>query len=69
MPDPLLKFQSFDPFRFTRRIGTEDERLRMIEAAAYRRAEWRGFSPGGELQDWLAAEAEVDQQIAVRADQ
>jgi hypothetical protein len=26
---------------------------------AYYRAERRGFAPGGELQDWLEAEAEV----------
>jgi hypothetical protein len=32
----------------------------MISEAAYLRAERRGFSPGYELDDWLAAEAEVD---------
>ena len=31
----------------------------MIAAAAYFRAERRGFEPGHELEDWLAAEAEV----------
>lgn len=31
-----------------------------IERAAYRRAEGRGFHPGAELDDWLAAEREVD---------
>jgi hypothetical protein len=32
----------------------------MIAQLAYFRAEQRGFAPGGELQDWLDAEAEVD---------
>jgi hypothetical protein len=30
-----------------------------IAEAAYYRAERRGFAPGGEIEDWLAAEAEV----------
>lgn len=32
----------------------------MIAEAAYLRAERRGFSAGGEEEDWLAAEKEVD---------
>jgi Protein of unknown function (DUF2934) len=36
-----------------------DERSRMIAEAAYYAAERRGFEPGYELEDWLAAEAEV----------
>jgi hypothetical protein len=32
----------------------------MIATAAYYRAEQRGFAPGNELADWLAAEREVD---------
>jgi hypothetical protein len=35
------------------------ERLRMIEMAAYFRAERRGFAPGHDFEDWLAAEAEI----------
>ena len=35
-------------------------RYQSIAEAAYLRAEHRGFLPGCELQDWLAAEAEVD---------
>ena len=34
------------------------ERLDAIAAAAYYKAEARGFSPGQELDDWLQAEAE-----------
>lgn len=35
------------------------EREAMVAQAAYFRAERRGFAPGGELQDWAEAEAEV----------
>jgi hypothetical protein len=37
-----------------------EERIRL---AAYFRAERRGFISGAELDDWLAAEAEVDVQL------
>jgi hypothetical protein len=30
-----------------------------LATAAYYRAEQRGFSPGGELDDWLGAEREM----------
>lgn len=36
----------------------------MIADAAYYRAQQRGFAPGRELDDWLAAEAEVVEQIS-----
>ncbi len=39
---------------------TGDLRRAMIAEAAYFHAERRGFAPGGEVQDWLSAEAEVD---------
>jgi hypothetical protein len=32
----------------------------MIERAAYFRAEQRGFAPGAEVEDWLAAERDVE---------
>ncbi|MEZ5614949.1 MAG: DUF2934 domain-containing protein [Rhodocyclaceae bacterium] len=38
----------------------EVERRRFIAEAAYFRAEQRGFAEGGELADWIAAEAEID---------
>lgn len=37
-----------------------ERRAGMIAEAAYYRAENRGFVPGHETEDWLAAEAEVD---------
>jgi hypothetical protein len=36
------------------------DRQAVIAAAAYYRAELRNFSPGYELDDWLAAEREID---------
>jgi hypothetical protein len=35
-------------------------RNEMVQGAAYLRAQARGFEPGQELADWLAAEHEVD---------
>jgi len=46
---------------------SQDQRRGMIAEAAYLRAERRGFAAGGEHEDWLAAEAEVDQLL--KADQ
>ena len=40
--------------------GNPQDRRAMIAQLAYFRAEQRGFAPGGEVQDWLDAEAEVD---------
>lgn len=37
-----------------------EDRRRLIAEAAYFRAERRGFQPGQELEDWLAAEIEID---------
>jgi len=51
-PRPALRSPaSFDP---------SSSRETLIATAAYYRAERRGFSPGNELEDWLAAERDVD---------
>ena len=42
---------------------SEDERRRMVAEAAYYRAEQRGFSAGGEVDDWLTAEREISQRL------
>jgi hypothetical protein len=39
---------------------TPEVRRTMIAEGAYLRAERRGFVPGHDTEDWLAAEAEVD---------
>jgi len=37
------------------------EREEIIREAAYLKAQERGFEPGHELDDWLAAEQEADE--------
>jgi Protein of unknown function (DUF2934) len=44
---------------------TPEARRAMIAENAYLRAERRGFVPGYETEDWLAAEAEVDALLRV----
>lgn len=39
------------------------DRHASIARAAYFRSQHRGFQPGYEVEDWLAAEAEVDQRL------
>ncbi len=46
--------------RLAEALVPRDVRREMIAQAAYFRAERRGFEPGHELDDWLAAEMEVD---------
>jgi hypothetical protein len=46
----------------TRFVGPE-RRAALIAEAAFFRAETRGFSPGHEMEDWLAAESEVDAKL------
>jgi len=41
-----------------------EDRTTAIAKAAYLNAARRGFAPGHELEDWLAAENEVDQRLA-----
>jgi hypothetical protein len=43
-------------------VGPET-RAALIAEAAYFRAEKRGFEPGHETEDWLAAENEVDARL------
>jgi hypothetical protein len=42
-----------------------EARRALIAQSAYLRAERRGFAPGHETEDWLAAEAEVDALLRV----
>jgi hypothetical protein len=44
---------------------TPEMRQRMICETAYFLAAERGFGPGGEEQDWLRAEAEVDRLLGI----
>jgi len=40
-----------------------DERHRMIEQVAYFRAQQRGFNSGDPVEDWLAAEREINRML------
>lgn len=40
---------------------------RLIQETAYFKAKARGFEPGGEVQDWIEAEAEVRRRLENRA--
>ncbi len=51
---PSPQFKSMDAER----------RRAMVAEAAYYRAEQRGFEPGRELEDWCAAESDVDSLLA-----
>jgi hypothetical protein len=60
--------EPFDPLRFCPAPRDEAaERRAMIAQAAYFRAERHGFTPGHELEDWLAAEQEVDARLGLAA--
>ena len=48
-------------------VFSPERRQEMIAEAAYLRAEQRGFGPGDPLEDWLAAEREVDLLLAGNA--
>ena len=54
----------FDPLRFVATPPAAKPRGQLIAEIAYFKAQRRGFEPGHEEEDWLAAEAEVDQQLA-----
>jgi hypothetical protein len=53
----------FDPLRFVK-PARPPPRQEQIAERAYFRALNRGFEPGHELEDWLAAEAEIDRRDA-----
>jgi len=52
---------SLDPLWFCAPFDEAERRRTLIAESAYFRARQRGFAPGHELADWLAAEAEVDE--------
>jgi hypothetical protein len=49
-------------------VIASEARIRMIEEAAYYRAEKRGFVPGQEVDDWVKAEAEIDRVLGCVAE-
>ena len=55
------KIVTGQPAKEDRRLNIAGEdRRQLVAEAAYLRAEQRGFVPGQELDDWLAAEIEID---------
>jgi Protein of unknown function (DUF2934) len=61
---PPKPTHNFFPLRFSPPMAVSAvDRRRMIEVAAYLRAERRNFEGGHETADWLAAEAEVDARL------
>ncbi len=59
-PDQSRKIRQLRSLSLVPHRLTQAERRFRIAELAYRKAEQRGFAPGGELEDWLAAESEVD---------
>ncbi|HTY64682.1 MAG TPA: DUF2934 domain-containing protein [Acidobacteriota bacterium] len=43
---------------------SSEEKFQLIAEAAYFRSEKRSFTPGYELEDWLAAETEVETKLS-----
>ena len=61
---PPKPTHNFFPLRFSPpMLASENERQAMIATEAYLRAERRNFVAGHELEDWLAAEAEVNARL------
>jgi hypothetical protein len=47
--------------------ASTEQRQQMIAVAAYFRAQGRNFEPGQEVEDWLAAEADIDEKLSAEA--
>jgi hypothetical protein len=61
---PPKPTHNFFPLRFSPpMVASQSERRKMIERAAYLLAERRHFAAGHEVEDWLAAEAEIDNRL------
>lgn len=70
MNSPVRNLTPREPLRGMKRhsivtaIGL-DRRQSMIAEAAYYVSEHRGFEPGHELDDWLAAESQINAALAL----
>ena len=60
---PTIATGPQDAGRYRKAVVSPEERLRLISEAAYYRAERRHFAPSDPLEDWRAAEAEIDARI------
>lgn len=64
---PAGKPEAFQANPSARAEASPEEIRQLIEEAAYYRAKERNFEPGHELEDWIAAEAEVRRRLENRA--
>ena len=66
MPTKSSGYFNFNPLRFSLppKKAVPEDRRNLIAKEAYFRAERRHFEPGHELEDWLAAESDVDRRMA-----
>ena len=61
---PPRPTHDFNPLRFSPpAVVTAPERRHLVATAAYLHASARGFVPGHEVEDWLAAEAEIEERF------
>lgn len=56
-------FEEAASARLSSKGVTNEEKYQLIAEAAYFRSEKRSFSPGYELEDWLAAEADIEKML------
>jgi Protein of unknown function (DUF2934) len=56
---------SFDPLRFVAPAAVRSRQIQIAELAYFRALD-RGFEPGHEMEDWLAAEAEFERRHGAR---
>jgi hypothetical protein len=62
-----MRSPNFDPLRFVSPLRiSQDARHVLIAEAAYFRSRKRGAKPGSPIDDWLAAEQEVDARLMYR---
>ncbi len=60
-PIPVIGIESRVKSKNESRQANVEDRHNLIAVCAYCKAEARGFEPGHEMEDWLAAEAEISQ--------
>ena len=60
---PVAEETVAQPATADKTYWTDEMRQEEISRRAYYRAEQRGFSPGYEMEDWLAAEKEVNERM------
>jgi Protein of unknown function (DUF2934) len=63
---PITSPPPFDPLRFVAKPKAIKSREAMIAELAYFKAQSRGFEPGHEVEDWLAAETEIDMRSGLK---